>query len=338
MAKKIICFGELLLRMSPEGEGKWISDARMTVYPGGSELNAATALAIWKQPVSYCTAVPDNYLAKDLLQYLEEKNIGTETILISGERIGIYFLQQGRDLQHHAVIYDRAYSSFYELQPGSIDWDQVLEGVGWFHFSAISPALNQNIAIICGEALTAAKKKGIVVSVDLNYRSRLWQYGRLPSAVMPELVANCDLVMGNIWAAHQFLQTPLNEDLVQRNNTGAFQEHARITDKDMREKFPNIKWIANTFRLDHPGGGIHYYACLSDEAGQQYTSAEYDCDSVVDRIGSGDCFMAGLIYGLSQNHSPQNTIDFATAAAFGKMQVQGDATIQTVEQIKLLTR
>ena len=197
----IFCFGELLLRFSPELGGKWLKQSRMPVYIGGAELNTATALAKWNVPVAYCTVLPDNYLSKEICDELSKRNINTDQVIFSGNRIGSYYLPQGSDLKNAGVIYDRAHSSFSELQPGQIDWDAVLNNVSWFHFSAISPALNQNIAAVCKEALEVASKKKITISVDLNYRSKLWQYGKKPKEIMQALVEHCDVIMGNIWSA-----------------------------------------------------------------------------------------------------------------------------------------
>ena len=208
MMHKVCCFGELLLRMSPALNKEWIYASGMAAYIGGAELNVATALAKWNIPVKYFTALPDNYLSKEIMEYLEENNIDTSAIHISGDRIGAYYLPQGTDLKHAGVIYDRAHSSFFHLQPGMVNWDEVLDGCTWFHFSAISPAINENAATVCKEALEAASAKGLTISVDLNHRSKLWKYGKDPVEVMPALVEYCDVIMGNIWAAETLLGTP----------------------------------------------------------------------------------------------------------------------------------
>ena len=174
----VMCFGEILLRMSPVLNREWIHNASMPVYIGGAELNVASALAKWNVPVKYCTAMPDNYLSHDTLEELRLKKIDTSAVYLSGTRIGAYYLPQGADLKNAGVIYDRAHSSFAALQPGMINWDEALKDCSWFHFSAISPALNENAALVCKEALKAATLKGLTISVDLNYRSKLWQYGQ----------------------------------------------------------------------------------------------------------------------------------------------------------------
>ena len=328
---RVLCFGELLLRISPALNRKWIRESTFPVFIGGAELNVATALSKWEIPAKYCTALPDNYLSKEIVAELNDKQIDTNAITFSGDRIGTYYLPQGTDLKNAGVIYDRFYSSFYELTPGSIDWDAVLDDCNWFHFSAISPALNQNIANVCKEALAVASAKGLTISVDLNYRNKLWKYGKAPIAIMPELVKYCDVVMGNIWAANTLLGIPVDELPEGTTNKDTYLKHATFTYNKMQEQFPQCKLLANTFRFDN-GSGIKYFTTLNDKNGQ-YVSHEYHTDKVVDKIGSGDCFMAGLIYGLYKQQEEQYIIDFATAAAFGKLNEVGDATHQTVEDV-----
>jgi 2-dehydro-3-deoxygluconokinase len=329
---KTLCFGELLMRFSPSTEGDWLHDHAMPAFIGGAEANVATALALWGQPVGYCTALPDNYLSKQLAAYLQQKNIDTSCIHYSGERIGLYYLPQGADVKNAGVIYDRANSSFASLQPGMIDWDEVLDGISWFHFSAIAASLTQNAADVCEEALKAASAKSITISLDMNYRSKLWQYGKRPAAVIPQLAKYCDLVMGNIWAANVMLNAPLNEELIARDEKGYYLDHAGETSRFIQQQFPKVRYVANTFRFDHKKG-LQYYATLSGN-GKLYSSAEYDTATTLDKVGSGDCFMAGLIYGLSNAHAPQQVIDFAAAAAFNKLFIKGDTTDQTAEQVK----
>jgi len=328
---RILCFGELLLRLSPSQGGDWLQQNSLPAFVGGAEANVATALALWKQSSHYCTALPDNFLSKQLVDYLQQKNIGTSAIHYSGERIGIYYLQQGTDVKNAGVVFDRAGSSFAKLQRGMIDWDKALDGITWFHFSAIAASLSLSAAEVCEEALQACQQKGISVSLDLNYRNKLWQYGKQPKEIMPNLAQYCDLVMGNIWAANNMLDIPLNEQRIAQNSKDAYLEHAMQTSQDIQKNFPRVKIVANTFRFDRDAG-IQYYTALYKE--QPYVSAEYTATETKDKVGSGDCFMAGLIYGSCNNFTPQETLDFATAAAFNKLFIKGDTTDQTVESIQ----
>jgi 2-dehydro-3-deoxygluconokinase len=330
--KKVLCFGELLLRMSPRLNGEWIQQHHISTYVGGAELNVATALAKWNIPAKYVTALPDHSLSQDLISYLNEKNIDSSSVLFTGNRIGLYFLPQGSDLKNAGVIYDRAYSSFWELLPGMYDWDKILVDVSWLHFSAISPGLNANVAAVCLELLKIASQKGIFISLDLNYRAKLWKYGKDPLEIMPELASYCDLIMGNIWAAEKLLGISIDNKLIESGNKDAYLMHAELTSKAMLLSFPKIKTVANTFRFDTAQDEILYYATLFTE-GRQFVSKEIQGHHIKDKIGSGDCFMGGLIYGFHQGLKPEQIINFSAAAAVGKMYETSDATDQDLDQI-----
>lgn len=330
--KKVLCFGELLIRMSPKINGGWIRENSMASYIGGAELNVAGALAKWNVPVKYFTALPPHSLSSDLISYLEKKNIDANSIHISGNRIGLYFLPQGSDLQNADVIYDRAYSSFSELQPGMVDWNEVLSDVKWLHLSAINPALNENAVEVCRELLAAASGKGITISLDLNFRSKLWKYGKKPADVMPMLAQHCDLIMGNIWAAEELLGIPVEKKILQNRNKNACLDHAVHTSEAVMRMFPRVKNVANTFRFDKDKNSILYYATLYNEH-KLHVSEEIHAEGIKDKIGSGDCFMAGMIYGFSHGMSQEQIVNFSSAAAVGKMFEISDATDQTVETI-----
>ena len=326
---KGLCFGELLLRYSPKLNLGWIRQASMPVYVGGAEVNTAAALALWNIPTELVTVLPDNYLSREIQNYLNSRHIGTAGIRLSGSRIGSYYLPQGTDLKGAGVIYDREHSSFYNLQPGDIDWDEVLDGVSWLHLSAISPALNARTAAACLEAVRSAAAKNIVISIDLNYREKLWRWGKTPAEIMPGLVEHASLVMGNIWAAEKMLGIAVDPTL------GSKKEHylrqAEITSRELIDRFPSVQTVANTFRFD-TAGTVQYYATLL-EGGEFSVSREYSTDTVIDRVGSGDCFMAGLIYGTLNKLSYDEKINFAAAAAFSKLFIQGDTTTSSVADV-----
>ena len=320
----VFCFGELLLRMSPSLHGQWIRENVMPVYIGGAELNVATALSNWKVPTKYCTALPGNYLSEEIIEDIRAKGIDVSPIQLIGNRIGTYYLPQGADMKNAGVIYDRAYSSFAELSPGIINWEKELEGCTWFHFSAISPALNKNVAAVCREALYYASQKGLTISVDLNYRSQLWQYGLKPTQVMPELVNYCSVIMGNIWSVENLLGVPA---IIENSAGRSRQELIDAASDSMRQlhmQYKHATSFAYTFRLEN-----NYWALLQ-HGKEQNVSMQFKIGEVVDGVGSGDCFMAGLIYGLYNNTPAQETIDLAATAAVGKLTEQGDATAQNL--------
>jgi 2-dehydro-3-deoxygluconokinase len=329
---KILCFGEALLRFSPSVEGRWLKEKQIPVFLGGAELNVASALAKWNLPVSYCTTLPSNALSQNIIDSLKEKQIQTDTILFSGDRIGNYYLAQGSDLKNSSVIYDRSHSSFAELEKGMFNWDQILQGVSWFHFSAISPALNESVAAVCLEAVQAASKRNITISIDLNHRPKLWKQ-RKPHDVMGELLPYCDVVMGNIWSAHDLLAIPMDPALLKTKDKTGYLQHAHQTSARILKRFARVKTVACTFRFEEGEQGILYYGSLYSEH-HWSDSSEYRSEKIMDKVGTGDCFMAGLIYGLFTDLPEKDCIQFAVAAGFGKFFETGDATEQDLKTIQ----
>jgi 2-dehydro-3-deoxygluconokinase len=250
-------------------------------------------------------------------------------MITSGDRIGIYYLAQGTDLKHAGVIYDRANSSTSLLQPGQVNWHEILKDISWFHFSAISPAISENLAAVCEEVLQVAQSKGITISVDLNYRAKLWKWGKEPHEVMPGLVKHCDVVMGNIWAIEKMLGIKLPNDFKTEKNICLQQ--AEKSSVEVMKKFPKCRQVANTFRFDN-GDKLNYYSTLCS-SGRLTVSEEYTAENIIDKVGSGDCFMAGLIYGNVNELAEKEMLEFATAAAVDKMFVLGDATTSGVAEI-----
>lgn len=328
---KILTFGELLLRISPDAEGNWLTTNTIPVFVGGAELNVATGLAKWGEDVSFFTALPDHSLTHQILEYLKNLSIDASRISLQGDRIGTYYLHQGKDLKSSGVIYDRAYSSFYFLKPGNINWDKVLDGITHFQFSAICPAVSQDVADVCLEAVKACKAKNIHVSLDLNYRSKLWKYGKEPIEIMPQLATYCDLIMGNIWAANQMLGTTLRDDLIALNNKQSYINHAEVTSVEILKRFPNCNSVANTFRFED-GEGIQYYTSLYQDQ-KLYISQQYNAAKIINKVGSGDTYMGGLLFGIANGFSSQEIVEFATAAAYKKLFIPTDATSTTKEEI-----
>lgn len=329
--KRVLCFGEILLRFSPTANGEWLNTGQMPVYLGGAELNVATALARWGVPVSYCTAMPDHFLSQDVMSELKRRNLDIDTVQLSGERMGSYYLTQGRDIRNQSVIYDREHSSFSGLKPGVIDWERALQGISWLHFSAISPALTEPVAEVCEEALEVASRRKITVSIDLNYRAALWKQ-RSPKESMSKLLKHCDVVMGNIWSAHDLLGISLDPALLHQNDPASYREHARKSAQTLLKRFARVTTVALTFRFDEGEKGIQYFASLYT-AHQSAESPVLRTEEILDKVGTGDCFMAGLIYGLIHQLPENDIILFASSAAFGKFFEIGDTTAQGVRMI-----
>lgn len=321
--ENILVFGELLLRFS-SSEDQFISkNHTVNLFPGGSEANVSASLGQWNIPCSYVSCVPDNALASSALQALEQLNVNTKNTLLQGDRLGLYFLLSANGLTSGEVVYDRKFSSFSSLKPGVIDWDKVLEGHTWFHWTALTPALNENMAAVCKEALIAARAKGLKISVDLNYRSRLWDYGKQPIDVMPELVAYCDVIMGNIWAVNKMLGIPVDDRLNRETTVEDYEQHANASANLVFNQIPQCKHIAYTFRfMDNPKHNLFYGTYHTPD--QNYISEVFETNEVVDRIGSGDAFMAGLIYGLLTGNDGNEIIEKATSSGYNKLFVKGD--------------
>ncbi|WP_143305062.1 sugar kinase [Chitinophaga vietnamensis] len=326
-AVKVITFGEILLRLSPQ-----LAQHTAAAYVGGAEANVAASLAGWGTPVAYLSKVPDNGFSRDVLQQLSNIGIDTGRMLWGGDRIGLYYLAQGSDLKHAEVVYDRKYSSFSEIESGTVNWDELLGDAEWFHWSAITPALSQQAANVCREVLEAAARKGMIISTDLNYRSKLWQYGKKPFEVMPELVQYCDVVMGNIWAAHTMLDTALDTVAMENATKAVFLQTAEKVAKEITATYTRCQRVAFTFRFSSAPSHNQYYAFYY-HAGHISISKEYETNAVVDRVGSGDCFMAGLIHTQLQGQNDQQIIDFAAAAAYSKFFVKGDFNTTPINDI-----
>ena len=328
----VLTFGEILLRITPDADGEWIANSQLPFFIGGAELNVATATALWGLQTKYFTAMPDNGMTEQLLTHLQHKNVDTSVVYKGGNRLGLFYLTKGHDMKNDALIYDRAGSSFADLKPGVINWDDVLKDVRWFHFSAICPALTQHTADFCEEALTAASKRGITISVDLNYRAKLWQYGKSPIEVMPQLVKYCDLIMGNVWAVEAMLGIPVIPNIHETGQKSVYLREAQNTSEKIMAQFPKCKVVANTFRFGNDNN-INYYSALYTND-QLYHSSEYSSEAIIDKVGTGDCFMAGLIYGFCNYWDANETLEYATAAAFAKLFIPSDATTSTVEQVR----
>jgi 2-dehydro-3-deoxygluconokinase len=333
---KIITFGEIMLRLSTPGFERFTQSRQFNIQFGGGEANVAVSLANFGIPVDFITRLPQNDLAQACVMELKKFGVGTGKIAYGGERLGIYFLESGAVARASKVIYDRAHSSVATIQPGMIDWEKAFEGVSWFHWTGITPAIAEGTAQVCLEAIQAAGKKGITVSTDLNFRKNLWKYGKKASEVMPDLVAGCDIILGNEEDAEKVFGIKPDYG----NVTGGHVEAAAYESvcRQLMQKFPKAKKVIITLRGSISASHNTWSGVLWD--GKKLLQAPtYDITHIVDRVGGGDSFMGGLIYGLiSYPGDDQKALNFAVAASCLKHTIPGDFNLVSVEEVEKLMR
>lgn len=326
---KVVTFGEIMLRLQPP-EFERLRQARsLGVVYGGAEANVAISLAIFGVDTEYVTRLPANDLGQACLDHLRAYGVGTAHVLRGGDRLGIYFLERGAAQRGSRVIYDRAGSAFATLKPGEVDWPAVLAGAGWFHWTGITPAVSAEAAAVAGEAVRCARAAGLTVSCDLNYRHNLWKWGQTPAEVMPALVAQCDLVIGSRDTAELMLGLPAA-------GAGDALAQCRQTAERLAARFPQVSTVASTLRGVRSANHNTWSGTLW-RAGQLVAGQTYDIEPVVEQVGGGDAFTAGLIYALRQQpDDPERALRFAIAASCLKHSQPGDCNTATVAEVEQL--
>lgn len=334
MAKKVITFGEIMMRLSPPGFLRFSQAPSFDLTFGGGEANVAISLANYGVPVDYVTRLPDNDLGEACIQFLRQRGVGVDGIVRGGDRLGIYFLEIGAVHRGSKVIYDRANSAIATARPGMIDWDVVFSGADWFHWTGITPAISESLADLCLEAIQVAKEKGLMVSCDLNYRSKLWKWGKLAAEVMPGLVQYADLAIGNEEDADKAFGIRAPETDV---TSGAVEAGKyRFVCEALAKRFPNLKMVAITLRGSRSASHNTWSGVLW-ENDQFVVAPVYDITHMVDRVGGGDAFVGGLIYGLKTfGHDRQKALNFAVAASALKHTIFGDVNLVTVPEVEKL--
>lgn len=332
---KVVTFGEIMVRLGAPDFLKLIQSNSLDVSFAGAEANVAVSLAHYGVSTDYVTCLPDNPVAERCVMELRGHKVGVEHIVRSGKRMGILYLETGSNMRPSKVFYDREYSSIAMIENDSIDWHEVLKDANWFHWTGITPALSQNAADECLKAIKAANELGVTVSCDINYRGNLWNYGKTAAEVMPELVKGCDLIMGNEEDCEKvFGIKPLNFD-AENTNGNIKQDSFLSVCKQMIEKFPRCKKMAVTLRGAINANHNTWSGILYD-GNQLYQSSKYDITDIVDRVGGGDSFMGGLIFGLLHYKDNQKALDFATAASAYKHTLKGDFNWATIEDVEAL--
>ena len=330
---KTVTFGEVMLRLATPGYERFGQGNMLSATYGGGEANVAVSLANYGLPVSFVTRVPDNDIADACLRELRGFGVDVNDVIKGGNRLGIYFLETGAVSRGSKVIYDRAGSAIAQIEPGMIDWDKVLEGAGWFHWTGITPAISEGAAEVCLEAVKKCNEKGITVSCDLNYRKNLWKWGKKASEVMPDLVACTDIVLGNEEDAQMALGIkPEGVDV----SAGKVDADAYLSvSKQIMARFPRCKKVITTLRGSINANHNMWKGVLYDGK-TLYKSREYDITHIVDRVGGGDSFMGGLIYGLRVYENDQKALDFAVAASCLKHTIYGDYNRVSVQEVEKL--
>ncbi|MEA1785203.1 sugar kinase [Arenibacter sp. GZD96] len=334
--KKVVTFGEIMLRLSPPGFLRFSQTDRFDVVYGGGESNVAVSLANYGVPVDFVTRLPKNDIGECALMEMRKRNVGTDHIIYGGDRLGIYFLETGAVSRGSKVVYDRSHSAISEIKPGMIDWEKVFDGAGWFHWTGITPAISQGAADACLEAVKVAQKLGIPISTDLNYRAKLWKYGGDREAIMTALTSYCDVILGNEEDAEKHFQIkPEGLDVTTQGHDVSASAFLSVC-KQMMAKFPNAKKVITTLRGSISASHNTWAGVLYDGK-KMYESRQYQITDIVDRVGGGDSFMGGLIYGLLKYpEDDQNALDFAVAASCLKHTIKGDANLVTVEEVTKL--
>ncbi|MDP4189195.1 MAG: sugar kinase [Bacteroidota bacterium] len=334
MKNKVVTFGEIMLRLSTPGYERFVQATKFDINYGGGEANVAVSLANYGIPVDFVSRLPKNDIGKACAMSLRKFGVGIDKIAWGGDRLGIYYLETGAVARASKVVYDRAFSSIATIEPGMIDWDKVFEGVTWFHWTGITPAISDNTAKVCLEAIKAANKKGITVSTDLNFRKNLWKYGKTASEVMPELVEGCDIILGNEEDADKvFGIKPQGGDVTQGHvEASSYQSVC----EQLMKRFPLAKKVIITLRGSINANHNTWSGVLWDGK-KLYKAPDYDITHIVDRVGGGDSFMGGLIYGLlTYTGDDQKALNFAVASSCLKHTIPGDFNMVSVEEVEKL--
>ena len=329
---KVVCFGEIMLRLAPEGYYRFVQAEKFGATFGGGEANVSVSLANYGMDAQYVTKIPNNDIGQACINSLRKFGVDTHNIVRGGERLGIYYLEKGASQRPSKVIYDRAYSAIAMAQKNDFDWAKILEGATWFHFTGITPALSDNCAEICLDAVKTAKQMGITVSCDLNYRKKLWSKEKAKQ-VMTSLAPYIDVCIANEEdASDVFGIKAENTDI-----TGGKLSHDgyKSVAKQLVDTF-GFKKVAITLRGSISANDNNWAAMLYD--GNDYYLSKNYLIHIVDRVGGGDSFGGGLIYALSNNFAPQDAIEFAVAASCLKHTIEGDYNMVSVDEVLKLAQ
>jgi 2-dehydro-3-deoxygluconokinase len=335
MHKPVVTFGEIMLRLAPPGFERFLQSPQFVATFGGGEANVAVAVASYGVPARYVTVLPPNNPIADAFAG-EMRRFGVDPSFIArGKgRFGIYFVENGANQRPSKVVYDREGSAIALAKPGDVDFDKAFDGAGWFHITGITPAISASAADLAMESVRKAREKGLTVSVDLNYRKNLWKWGKAAHEVMAELAKHVDICIANEEDCQMALGIKSAADV----HSGELQHevYKQLTDQVL-SAYPNLKLIAVTLRESRSASHNGWSACLNDRK-QFLTSRHYDITHIVDRVGGGDSFAGGLIYGLITMESRKEALEFAVAASCLKHSIPGDFNRFTTEEVQALIK
>jgi 2-dehydro-3-deoxygluconokinase len=319
----VVTFGEIMMRLAPHGQGRFLQSSHYTALYAGSEANVASSLACLGVSSEHVTCFPDHDLGRAAASQLRQHGVAINHIVYQDGRLGVYFLEHGASLRSPKIIYDRFDSAFARLDPNAFDWEEILQGAKWFHWSGITPAVSQSAAKACLDAIRVARRSGLKVSGDINYRRNLWQYGKTALDVMPELIEQCDMIIAG------------PADL--ENCLGINEKTLAAGCEALVKRYPNVRRVATTTRTTIDASHQTLQGVLWNTKGN-LESRVFDLNPIVDRVGAGDAFMAGLIYGFLKEYSDQGVIDFATAAGALKHTIEGDVNLSSVSEIEAVLK
>jgi len=332
--KRYITFGEIMLRLKPPNWERFFQSPLLEATFGGGEANVAVGLARFGLNTAYVSVIPDNAIGDACIRELKRQDIDTSLILRKGNRLGIYFLEAGANQRPSVVIYDRSHSAIAEARPGDIDWDKVFDGASWFHISGITPAISLSASELSLEAVKKAKEKGITISCDLNFRKNLWQYGKSAPEIMSELVKYVDIALGNEEDCQKSLGIKMDIDV----ESGKFhtEKYRELTD-NVLGLYSNIKKIAITLRESNSADYNGWSAVINNRK-EFFVSKKYEIHNIVDRVGAGDTFAAGLIYGINNLPNDKEALEFAVAASCLKHSIPGDLPLLSLKEVESLVK
>mgnify|MGYP000863346544 FL=1 len=329
---KYVTFGEIMLRLTPPGHDVLFQTPRLEATFGGAEANVAVSLANYGEDVAFVTAAPANPIGDAMVRELRGFGVDTRFIRRCGDRLGIYYTETGSNMRPSKVIYDRAHSSVSEVQPSNFDWDMVFDGAKWFHTTGITPAIAEGTAKTALEAMKRAKEKGLTVSCDLNYRKKLWKWGKTPKEVMSEMAQYIDVMIANEEDCQKCLGIELDVDVTSgKLDTAKYEVLAR----KIMSTYKNVQYLAVSLRESISADWNNWSVVLASKD-RFYVSKKYEIRDIVDRIGGGDSFGSGLIWGLNNLDGPQAAVEFAAAASALKHTVYGDFNRVSKDDVLIL--